>query len=260
MSWMVNLPCFLSSKIGFFHFSIFIAVPRQNNGSDCGVFVCRYAFAMFQLRHRKFDYKDAGLENPTAAGPFSDLITNGEEFDFNVDDIQRIRSDFKTLIKNLHPLYQIAKDDRIKAEKEEKKARKLRKEKIDRNYVQQNLTDEAESDAVDETCFGEAAPSLNARHIRTMNDSCDSAKENRIPMEDQKMQKDVDEFMSKFDPHSTESTQQQSPLETETADIDAVFEDPEDNSPSPLKRQVAEPYVGRLRSEEMADTENMVNF
>ena len=73
---------------------------------------------MFQLRHRKFDYKDAGLDNPTAGPPFSDLITNGEEFDFNVDDIQRIRSDFKTLIKNLHPLYQIAKDDRIKAEKD----------------------------------------------------------------------------------------------------------------------------------------------
>lgn len=62
---------------------------------------------------------------------FSDLITNGDPFNFDVDDIQRIRGDFKTLIQRLYPLYQEVKDGRIKAEKEEKKARRelRRKEK-----------------------------------------------------------------------------------------------------------------------------------
>ena len=108
-------------------------VPRQNNGSDCGVFVCRYAFAMFQLRHLKFTYQDAGLDRMSARQSFTprqrdvlrpkaflNLITNGKAFEFDVDDIQRIRSEFKTLIRNLHPLYQVVRDERMKAEKEEK--------------------------------------------------------------------------------------------------------------------------------------------
>lgn len=118
-------------------------VPRQNNGSDCGVFVCRYAFAMLQLRNLKFSYREAGFdkrmhqatarEEKKSLQPqlFSDIITNGKPFNFDVNDIQRIRGDFKTLIRRLHPLYQEVKDGRIKAEKEEKKARRelRRKEK-----------------------------------------------------------------------------------------------------------------------------------
>lgn len=92
---------------------------------------------MFQLRHKRFTRRDAGLEQlgdePIAtrrtqrapqSRPFVELITNGHAFDFNVDDIQRIRRDFKTLIKNLHPLYKAAKDAKIKVEKEKKSARK----------------------------------------------------------------------------------------------------------------------------------------
>ena len=122
-----------------------ITVPRQDNGSDCGVFVCRYALAMFKLRHLEFTNKEAGIEKgsdsiPTGHrftrrtstrrnGPFSRLITNGEDFDFNCADIRRIRIGYQTFIRNLHPLYDQFNKVKIETEKEERKARKESKRK-----------------------------------------------------------------------------------------------------------------------------------
>ena len=134
-----------------------MVVPRQNNGSDCGVFVCRYAFAMFQLRHKEFSRRDAGLEpldgdqlrsrrqRGTRTKAFANLITNGNEFDFDVEDIQRIRRDFKTLIKKLHPLYQEVKDNKMKAEKQEKKARRRRRQKATKDLEFQRLSNLSEA-------------------------------------------------------------------------------------------------------------------
>jgi len=75
-------------------------VPSQNNTWDCGVFVCRYAYAIYQLRDRSFTYSD--LNGGT---PFFDLITSGSEFDFNMDDIVRFREEFKTLLERLSELF-----------------------------------------------------------------------------------------------------------------------------------------------------------
>jgi len=93
---------------------------------------------MFKLRHLKFTNKEAGIEkesDSTPTGnrrrqntrrnePFSKLITNGEEFDFNCIDIHRIRIEYQTFIRNLHPLYDQFNKAKIETEKEEKKARK----------------------------------------------------------------------------------------------------------------------------------------
>jgi len=92
--------------------------PRQNNDFDCGVFVCRFAYGIFQLRHLKFTYRDAGIMNKnkeksiTDKEVFSNLITNGSHFKFNGVDIQRIRNDFHYLIENLAPFYKQAIKDR----------------------------------------------------------------------------------------------------------------------------------------------------
>merc|ERR1712238_404701 len=117
-------------------------VPLQDNGSDCGVFVCRYALAMLKLRHLKFTNKEAGIEKASgldvdrvtrrstrkgirgANPPFTELITNGDEFTFDCNDIKRIRTEYQTFIKNLHPLYEKSNKVKIETEKEEKKARK----------------------------------------------------------------------------------------------------------------------------------------
>jgi hypothetical protein len=137
---MVVFHLVLTFLLTFFLFN-FIIVPRQDNGSDCGVFVCRYALAMFKLRHLEFTNKEAGIEKgsdstPTgnrrltrrrktrSNAPFSKLITNGIEFDFKCDDIHRIRTEYQTFIRNLHPLYDQFNKIKIETEKEEKKARK----------------------------------------------------------------------------------------------------------------------------------------
>ena len=131
---------------------------------------------------------------------FSELITDGEAFNFDVDDIQRIRSEFQTLIKNLHPLYQGVKDNKIKAEKEEKKARRVlrRKEKAAAAATAtiQNTTPqstESADTALHET--GSTALTSNTNEspgqiidaatppkspCGSANDSSDSSKENRV--------------------------------------------------------------------------------
>jgi len=207
-------------------------VPRQNNGSDCGVFVCRYAFAMFQLRHLKFSRRDAELEQlEVASSPrrqsrrvrrsqeFASLITNGKEFDFDVGDIQRIRRDFKTLIQKLHPRYQSFKENRIKAEKEERKARKRRTGKAT-NASEQGAS--VESDAVAETSSAPSAMNLNGTHGKTPNDLSDSSsKENFIPRavgdnSSQKMTTPNDE--ERHEVAVSEALQQQCSLETQEID------------------------------------------
>lgn len=76
------------------------AVPKQNNTWDCGVFVCRYAYAIYHLRNRPFSY--GAVHERT---PFSQLITGGTEFDFDMRDIVRFRGEFKKLVENLSQVY-----------------------------------------------------------------------------------------------------------------------------------------------------------
>ena len=105
-------------------------MPLQNNSWDCGVFVCRYAYAIYELRDRDFTYGDAGMhcENTdvitgSSSRAFKELISDGAEFDFNMDDIARFRDEFKTLIENLSRLYVKAKSAEKQAMFEEKMQR-----------------------------------------------------------------------------------------------------------------------------------------
>lgn len=69
-------------------------IPKQDNGYDCGVFVCRYAYNLLQMRGECFSRSDLA-EN------CSTLITNNNLFKFDSGDITRIRSELKDLIDNL---------------------------------------------------------------------------------------------------------------------------------------------------------------
>lgn len=164
-------------------------VPRQNNGSDCGVFVCRYALAMFQLRHKRFTRREAGLE-PLGDEPstprsqrrsqsraFEELITNGHAFDFDVEDIQRIRQEFKTLIQNLQPLYDAVKKNRIKAEEDKKRARRRQRAEPTRALEHERSLQERDDDA-SKSSFEKALTS-NGQARNEISDS--SSKENCIP-------------------------------------------------------------------------------
>jgi hypothetical protein len=78
-------------------------VPRQNNFCDCGVFVCRYAYALYKLsKHTTLKVRDAHGEG----SPFRKLITGAKEFKFNMNEIQLMRKQLMSLIERLHAIHQ----------------------------------------------------------------------------------------------------------------------------------------------------------
>jgi hypothetical protein len=87
------------------------AVPLQDNGSDCGVYVCRYSLGVYKLRHCDFRERDIFPENLPRQQRLRQkvgcqhLITTSREFDFTVQDIQEMRREFQRLIENLSKVY-----------------------------------------------------------------------------------------------------------------------------------------------------------
>jgi hypothetical protein len=114
-------------------------VPYQDNGCDCGVFVCRYAYNLYLMRKQIFSF--TGIENQ-----FKTLITDGPAFDFDMDDIARIREEIKVLIDALSPLYYAykrqEKSQRAAAKNKEKESLKATDQEIAR------ISDEKENSPV----------------------------------------------------------------------------------------------------------------
>ena len=105
----------MSLEVDLFLSSL-ISVPYQVNGCDCGVFVCRYAYNLFLMRHLKFTWEDISRKPP-----FGALITKGPAFQFNMSDIARMREEMERLINNLSKIYLMK--EREKADKRMKSER-----------------------------------------------------------------------------------------------------------------------------------------
>ena len=84
------------------------SVPYQDNGWDCGVFVCRYAHALYSMRDRDITFGDA--RKCPGREPFQQAITDSEVFRFDRDDIVRIRTELGTLIGRLSTIYKTRGD------------------------------------------------------------------------------------------------------------------------------------------------------
>ena len=97
--------------------------PWQDNGCDCGVFVCRYAYSLFQMRHQCFSQFDL-------SDGCDDLFLYKNLFVFDMADIARIREEMVTLIRNLSKVYL-----RLKKEEKGKKKSKSATAKDDENAV-----------------------------------------------------------------------------------------------------------------------------
>jgi hypothetical protein len=95
--------------------NLFGKVPYQENGCDCGVFVCRYAYNLYIMRDQVFSY--FGLKKS-----FKDLVTTGPAFQFGMREIARVRVEMKALIKSITVLYSEFKKEE-KARKAEAKRR-----------------------------------------------------------------------------------------------------------------------------------------
>jgi len=84
-------------------------MPRQLNGYDCGIFVCRFAYGLLKhLGKCEFTYEDAGFGTMNGGGRgelFSDCLAAGGHFRFDQSDVTRMRGEMKTLINNLSQEY-----------------------------------------------------------------------------------------------------------------------------------------------------------
>lgn len=75
-------------------------IPYQDNGCDCGVFVCRYAYNLFQMRSNYiFSQYDLSTRCKKLFQGYNPL------FEFGMEDIARIREEMKSLINNLSTSY-----------------------------------------------------------------------------------------------------------------------------------------------------------
>ena len=76
--------------------------------TDCGVFVCRYAFSIYCIREKEFSVDrrhDREKSMQQLESMLRDVITNSREFSFGMAEITRLRQEFATLIKNLSDMY-----------------------------------------------------------------------------------------------------------------------------------------------------------
>lgn len=122
-------------------------VPRQLNAYDCGVFVCRYAYGFLCIRSKTFSYRDAGIAEVTNEmhrshkSLFRKSITEDKAFVFGMEDIDRIREEMKTLIKRLSNIYIPFQQEQDRQKKEDRKARKLAKQKADEELKENTEAD-----------------------------------------------------------------------------------------------------------------------
>ena len=73
---------------------------------DCGVFVCRYAFAMLHLFDTRIECKLKDWRNATFRKDIiKKYITETDAFNFGMDDIARLRDEMAILIQDLHRVY-----------------------------------------------------------------------------------------------------------------------------------------------------------
>ena len=104
------------------------SVPEQTNGCDCGVFVCRYAYAMYLMRNETFTYESAGMAPGDISRrkmAFRSQITESAAFDFDMSDIATIRDHVAELIKRLHVLYVPWRKQQLEKIKAERRQAKL---------------------------------------------------------------------------------------------------------------------------------------
>ena len=101
------------------------AIPYQNNSWDCGVYVCRYMYAMYMLRSRQFTYLEVGWFEKSDDAMFGDLITDHEAFQFDGDDIVRIRIEFMLLMERLSKKFLAWKEDINRQRLETRRSKKV---------------------------------------------------------------------------------------------------------------------------------------
>ena len=82
-------------------------MPYQNNSWDCGVFVCRYALALYQMRNEFITFSDSKHR-------LEKIITDNKYFDFDMADIRDFRDQLAILVDRLSKIYSKYNNNRTK--------------------------------------------------------------------------------------------------------------------------------------------------
>lgn len=99
-----------------------LSVPYQDNSCDCGVFVCRYAYALYSRINLGITFGDWGDKRH----PFLKAITKYKQFEFDMRNIGEMRDDMSELISRLSAKFKLWKFEEDKKEKDaEEKTAKL---------------------------------------------------------------------------------------------------------------------------------------
>ena len=108
---------------------------------------------MHQLRDREFTRAEAGLED--GGTPFRELIAQSEAFKFDLDDIERFRTDVKTLIDRLAALCVQVESTPAKEEDAMEKAEPEREEKPEPEVESREVESTAKKDVQVESTSAE---------------------------------------------------------------------------------------------------------
>jgi hypothetical protein len=82
-----------------------IIVPRQLNGYDCGLYVCRYTAAL----HRSIDFFFTNDDLYSCSSPLLEKIMHNDHFQFDQAVIADFRNQLGILIENLSSVYHFGK-------------------------------------------------------------------------------------------------------------------------------------------------------
>ena len=118
-------------------------VPFQTNSWDCGVFVCRYAYALFHMRGEFISVKL--LVDPESSGVWRNF-TQLPEFQFDELSINPMRAKMRELINRLSREYKKVRDAELKEEARVKQE----KQRLKKAGKENRKTEEAGQEEVEE--------------------------------------------------------------------------------------------------------------
>jgi hypothetical protein len=143
--------------------------------------MCRYAYALYLLRDMTFSFGETNIRASNKNDRFR-LITESEAFDFDGDDVQRIRTEIKTLIEKLSVIYA-----RVKEEEKQAKLAKKHASKLALQSKQDAATGETDSSAA-AAAARTTTTTTDVGNLQSSQDSSAAQQVDTLPVPDESQQ------------------------------------------------------------------------
>ena len=91
----------------------YLLVPYQSNSWDCGVFVCRYAYALYSRYLNGWRIKEGDIFKKRSQVSLHDhVLTESAEFAFGMSEIGILRDEMKVLVRNLSEVFKSSRKEK----------------------------------------------------------------------------------------------------------------------------------------------------